>query len=412
MPYLCVEKQKFLDRKVRLNTVSLKNTMSNLRDKVYAVFSDTLMIALALLVIPVLALQNFVSLTSAQNIMVSVVDWIIWIAFFLEFVLKLVVSEKKIRWLRENTLDSVVSVIVILSPLLEHSFTSFAAAPALRLLRLSRFARFARLLRVIRLVALGAKVKHSWKRINLKVYAAFFFIVGVGFTASFITTGLSYTDIDTTWISLFVSTFGVFYSFLISFFVVQVWGKFGSMENEVGKQVNALRNVYLLAVQMVQKPVITGLMVDYINEIIRRFWQAKENEPDVRRIDETYLKILSYFGNVKVQREVDSVMLDNIIEELRSSSVAQSNLATLAASRTPKILWILLIFLSTILVGSFIFLGFENRLLATVLISIVSAVTGLIVALIFDIDSPFASGFWNITPDPYVKLKELILKAH
>jgi len=63
-------------------------------------------------------------------------------------------------------------------------------------------------------------------------------------------------------------------------------------------------------------------------------------------------------------------------------------------------------------VGSFIFLGFENRLLATVLISIVSAVTGLIVALIFDIDSPFASGFWNITPDPYVKLKELILKAH
>src|SRR3989344_7033813 len=309
MPYLCVEKQKFLDRKVRLNTASLKNTMSNLRDKVYAIFSDTLMIALALLVIPVLVLQNFVSLTSAQNIMVSVVDWLIWIAFFLEFVLKLFVAEKKIRWLRENMLDSVVSVIVILSPLLEYSFTGFAAAPALRLLRLSRFARFARLLRVIRLVALGARVKHSWKRINLKVYAAFFFIVGVGFTASFITTGLSYTDIDTTWISLFVSTFGVFYSFLISFFVVQVWGKFGSMENEVGKQVNALRNVYFLAVQMVKKSVITGLMVDYINEIMRRFWHAKGNEPDVGTIDEKYLKILSYFSNIKVERETDSVLL-------------------------------------------------------------------------------------------------------
>src|SRR3989344_9067359 len=129
MPYLCVEKQKFLDRKGGLNTVSLKNTMSNLRDKVYAVFSDTLMIALALLVIPVLVLQNFVHLSPAQGVMVSVVDWFVWIAFFLEFVLKLLVSEKKIRWLVENKLDSVVSVIVILSPLLEHSFTGFAAAP-------------------------------------------------------------------------------------------------------------------------------------------------------------------------------------------------------------------------------------------------------------------------------------------
>lgn len=182
------------------------------------------------------------------------------------------------------------------------------------------------------------------------------------------------------------------------------------MENEVSKQVNSLRNVYLLSMQLVNKPVITCLMVDYINEIVLRFWHAKETKTDVGRIDEKYLKILSYFSNIKLERGKDLVMLDNIIEELRSSSVAQSNLATLAASRTPKILWILLIFLSTILVGSFIFLGFENQLLATVLISIVSGVTGLIVALIFDIDSPFASGFWNITPDPYVELREFIVK--
>lgn len=239
---------------------------------------------------------------------------------------------------------------------------------------------------------------------------AFFFIVGVGFTASFITTGLSYTDIDTTWISLFVSTFGVFYSFLISFFVVQVWDKFGSMENEVSKQVNSLRNVYLLSVQFDKKIVIADLMVDYINEIIVRFWKSKE-ATGTGRIDEKYLRILSHFGQRKTDIDSDSVLLDNIIEELQSSSVAQSNLATLATSRTPKILWILLIFLSTILVGSFIFLGFENQLLATVLIPIVSGVTGLIVALIFDIDSPFSSGFWNITPDPYEELKMFIQKT-
>jgi hypothetical protein len=104
----------------------------------------------------------------------------------------------------------------------------------------------------------------------------------------------------------------------------------------------------------------------------------------------------------------DEIVFNHIIEELRLSSVAQANLINLKHDKSPKILWILLLLLSTTLVGSFVFLGFQNQLLATVLISLVSTVTGLVVALIFAIDTPFKAGFWSVSSQAYKEFRMFI----
>lgn len=383
--------------------------MNTFKEKVYSVFSDTLMIALALLIIPVLVVQNFLTLKPTQEIIVSIIDWLIWIAFFLEFILKLFVADKKIKWLSENKLDSVVSVVVIVSPILEHSATVFAGAPLLRLLRLTRLARFAHLLRIAKLTALVAKIKHSWKEVNLKVYVSFFVIVGIGLTASFITTGLEYSDVDSMWISLFVSTFGVFYAFVISFFVFHVWGKFSAIGSEISKEVNSLRNAYLLFSQLSsaksQIAQFTSYLEDYVDSVVNNLW-GKEIKIDP--INKKFVKLINLISNLEVSKDNELVLLDNIIEELRTASASQSNLTNLAQEKTPKILWILLLFLSIVLVGSFIFLGFQDQLLATILITLVTSVIGIVVALIFDIDKPLETGFWNISPNLYLELKKNI----
>lgn len=105
---------------------------------------------------------------------------------------------------------------------------------------------------------------------------------------------------------------------------------------------------------------------------------------------------------------MESIIIGNIIEELRASSTAQANLINVAREKSPKILWILLIFLSMVLIGSFIFLGFQSQIVATIVVTLVSGIIGLVVALLFDIDTPFQAGFWNISPSPYLKLKEFI----
>lgn len=387
--------------------------MDVFRKQVYTVFSDTVMIALALLIIPTILAQSFLNLTTAQQILVSIIDWIIWIGFFLEFVLKLIVAEKRFKWLKDNWFDSIISIIVIISPILENISTIFSAVPAFRLARLSRLTRLTRLtrfLRFLRLLAMGGKVKHSWSKINLKVYAAFFLVLGIGFTASFIATGFQHSNVDVTWISVFVNIFGVFYAVLISFFVMHVWGKFNSIGSEIGKEVNSLRNVYILLQQLPSyknNEEFKSLLKDYVDQIIAMLWGDELNH---QLINKKFLKLAYHFNDVHLNTPADKIVFDHIVEELRLSSVAQANLINLNQDKTPKILWILLLLLSTVLIGSFIFLGFQNQILATILISLVSSVTGLVVALIFDIDTPFKAGFWSITSEPYKILNEFIEK--
>lgn len=387
--------------------------MEKFRYKVNAIFSDTVMIALALLIIPTIVAQSFFHLSPAQQILVSIIDWIIWTGFFLEFILKLFVAEKRLKWLKDNWFDSIISIIVIFSPILENISTIFSAIPALRLARLSRLTRLTRLtrfLRFLRLLAMGGKVKHGWSKINIKVYAAFFLVLGLGFTASFIATGFQHSSVDVTWISLFVSTFGVFYAVLISFFVMHVWGKFNSISSEIGKEVNSLRNVYILLQQLPSyknNEEFKRLLKDYVDQIIVMLWGDELNH---QLINEKFLKLAYHFNDVPLDTTADKIVFDHIIEELRLSSVSQANLITLNQDKTPKILWILLLFLSTVLIGSFIFLGFQNQILATTMISLISIVTGLVVALIFDIDTPFKAGFWSITSEPYKILHEFIEK--
>jgi hypothetical protein len=242
----------------------------------------------------------------------------------------------------------------------------------------------------------------------MKIYAAFFFVLGIGFVASFIATGIQHSSIDTAWISLFVSIFGVFYAVLISFFVIHVWGKFNSISSEIEKETNSLRNVYILTQQLPSKTIITKLnyiLTNYIDEIVTTMWKDQINS---KTINNKFLGLVYLFDDTELSSRVDEIILDNIIQELRASSIAQANLINFARDKTPKILWILLLLLSTVLVGSFIFLGFKNQLIATTLITLVSTVTALVVALIFDIDTPFKAGFWNVSPDPYLELKEFI----
>jgi len=384
--------------------------VNKFKERIYYIFSDGVMVALALLIIPVILAQTLLELSPAQQILVSVIDWGIWIAFFLEFFLKLTAEEKKLKWLRDNWFDSLVSIIIIISPILENAETIFSVVPGLRLLRLGRIARLSRLLRFLRLFVLGGKIKHTWKRINLKIYVVFFFVLGIGFAASFIATGFEYSSTDTTWISLFVSVFGVFYSVLISFFVVHIWGKFNDIGGEIGKQVNSLRNVYILTRQLPHAAELSkfpSMLVEYVNCVIDTLWTKKTAH---QSINDKFMRLVNFFDDIRVSSKTDEIVINNIFEELRISSGSQTNLINLSQDKTPKILWILLLLLSIVLVGSFIFLGFQNQLLATTLITLVSVVTGLVVTLIFDIDTPFQAGFWNISSQPYLDLKEFVEK--
>lgn len=111
-----------------------------LKSITYKVFSDTVMMILALIAVFLLAL-GFTRLTNTELLAIEVVDALILLAFFLEFVLKVYVEEDRVGYLKTHKFESAVSIIIILSPIAALVTEDYLAATALRLTRLSRLIR-------------------------------------------------------------------------------------------------------------------------------------------------------------------------------------------------------------------------------------------------------------------------------
>lgn len=99
------------------------------------------MIIAALLVVPLLALEN-ADLGGAWPAILTVGDWAIWTAFVAEAIVMLRVVSDRGAWLRDHPLE--VIVIVFSFPLLSSAFAAIRVLRVLRLVRLLRLAKLAR----------------------------------------------------------------------------------------------------------------------------------------------------------------------------------------------------------------------------------------------------------------------------
>lgn len=220
---------------------------SDLRKAIYSVFSDTFMVFLALLIIPLFVAEYLLDLTSTQNLIVTVANWVIYAAFFAEFALKVAVAQNKASYIKSNKLYVAISLIIIFSPLLEPISALFAAAP---LLRAFRIVAVVRLSRIARLVAASGRARISWRRIKLRTYAIVTAIIVFGFLLSFFKPDFQLSTSDQNAFSQFIQIVGTIYAIITGFVIASVWNKYTALVNAVSQEAVSLRNIYLLVVQL------------------------------------------------------------------------------------------------------------------------------------------------------------------
>lgn len=95
----------------------------------------------ALLTIPAIAIEQS-DVAQPWDTIASVLNWVIWTAFFAEAVLMLRVVDDRWRWIREHPLE--VAIIVLTPPFLPASMQAARVFRLLRLLRLLRLALMTR----------------------------------------------------------------------------------------------------------------------------------------------------------------------------------------------------------------------------------------------------------------------------
>lgn len=104
------------------------------------------MLVAALLVIPAIAIEESSS-DEPWLTLAMVLNWAIWIAFAIEFVVLVRVAPDRWRWIREHPLE--IAIVVLTPPFLPALLQGLRIARLLRLVRLLRLFRVAKLSRRI-----------------------------------------------------------------------------------------------------------------------------------------------------------------------------------------------------------------------------------------------------------------------
>jgi hypothetical protein len=109
-------------RHLRLPRVGIVVADDELRFRVDRVFHWP-MIVLALLVLPLLAIELFYldKFPEAERNWIGILCWIgftaIWLAFFVEFVIKVAIAECRVEYCKRNWLDIIIIIVPALRPL-------------------------------------------------------------------------------------------------------------------------------------------------------------------------------------------------------------------------------------------------------------------------------------------------------
>ncbi len=372
-----------------------------LRRIVYSIFSDTLMVFLAILVIPIVVAQYLFDLTSTQNLIVIVADWLIYTAFFAEFILKVAVAKDKANYVKTNKLYTLISLIIILSPLLETLSALFAAAPLLRAFRIVVALRLSRL---TRLAAASGRARIAWKRIKFRTYAIVTAVIVFGFFISFFKPDLRISANDQNSFSQFIQIAGTIYAIITGFIVASVWNKYTALVNATRQEPTSLRNVYLLVTQLKNRQLINILkenLLHYTNAVIDVYWKGINQ---ISLIEDKAVDVFLSIDGYSTRTAEEIEIFTNCIDELRRSAESRIRIQALLASKTPNILWALLVVLSSILFLGFYLTSYDNQLLSTLTLTVVSTAVALVAVIIYDMDDPFKFGFWAVSPKSYLEL--------
>ncbi len=375
------------------------------RSVVYRFFSDTLMVFLALLIIPVVLAEYLLELTAAQNIVLSAVNWSIYALFVLEFILKLTVADKKVEFLKANKFYTIISIVIIVSPLLEPISYLFAATPALRALRIFTAARLSRLTAVI---AASERARLGWKRINYRTYAIVTSVIVFGFLISFFKPDFNMSEVDQGLLSQFIQVTATVYAIITGFVIANVWGKYSLLIRAINLEATSLRNVCLLSLQLNDRQATNSLsrgIAAYARAVVDVYWRAIGQK---KVLYDSTVNIYSTLIGYRPKNSGEVEIYTNIIDELRRASEGQATIKSLLAATTPRILWALISLLSAILISGFFFLNFDSQILATATLTLVSTAVALVVTIIYDMNNPFKFGFWAVTPEAYIELEEAI----
>ena len=218
------------------------------------------------------------------------------------------------------------------------------------------------------------------------------------------------TDLSS-WSSFF-TVFGVIFAIVAGFLLVTVLNRYSNLNQTIEDELNAVESVrdflvYLDDRQQIEIDKIKHALANYVTSVANTEW-AEMSAPRIPMNSDTseeLYEVMRSGKRIKVSDEKDSIVLSALIETISDITKLRTKRIALANERLPPRLRALMLFMSTTLVGAFVFLGVQGIFAHVYMLVTLTVSIHLLYMVIEDLDHPFY-GVWNISCAPLDDLVE------
>ncbi|GEM_PF-551677 len=194
--------------------------------------------------------------------------------------------------------------------------------------------------------------------------------------------------------SLLATNFGFFnalYAFLLGFAVVTLWASYNNAQSSVGKEAQAINNLYRIALYLPGSEKLRDTIQRYTTSILNEEWpemdrQGRMSEKTQRLYQELWHRVHSY--NAKSPK--DCTYYDKLLSKLEEVSDFRVQRFLFQDTHLYPLLWFIIVVGAIFAIIGFYYMSTERLHIQLLFDSIFIAMILLTIWLIVDLDTPFS----------------------
>ncbi len=210
----------------------------------------------------------------------------------------------------------------------------------------------------------------------------------------------------------FFSVFGVVYAIVAGFVLITVLTRYGALSQTIEDELNAVESirdflVYFKGVQHAPAQAVKRALANYVQAVASIEWEQMANVANSTNSDtsDELYAVMRSTGDIEPMGERDKAILSAVIANVSDLTKMRTRRISLANERLPPRLRLLILFMSVVLVASFLAVSVRSTVAHVFMTSALSVSAYLLYWIIEDLDHPFY-GVWNIDRTPLEELLE------
>ncbi len=215
-------------------------------------------------------------------------------------------------------------------------------------------------------------------------------------------------------VASFLEMYGTLYGVTFAFALYVVWSQFNSVQSGIQQEADLLEDIYrmtlLLSDQISAKSLVLNLR-NYVEALLGSEWKELSQGKTCDFSHNKFMELCYSLRSVPITDVRDQAIYAQLLEAINRLTRVREERVSASLTRIPKTLWLLLNFMSAVLLIGFLLLISQSNLaifVGTIIIAFIAFSIGLLLSIIRDIDNPFV-GIWNVSPQPF---RVLLDKMH